>query len=105
MTNDQTKQAAQEFLAEKLTQEFEARENQLNRAAAVSLAQVVWKRVTTAVAGKCGEWNRVTGEESLICKETALGDLRIRCAGRPHQLIVHFDSSKLLVTFKSTARA
>jgi hypothetical protein len=34
-----------------------------------------------------------------------MGDLRIRCAGRPHQLSVHFDPGKLLITLKNTARA
>ncbi|MEQ1474044.1 MAG: hypothetical protein ABLQ96_09485, partial [Candidatus Acidiferrum sp.] len=41
---------------------------------------------------------------TLTCKETALGDLRIRCAGRPHQMLVHYESRKLLVTIKNTAR-
>jgi hypothetical protein len=31
--------------------------------------------------------------------------LRIRCAGRPHQLSIHFDPNKLLITLKNTARA
>ena len=32
-----------------------------------------------------------------------LGDLRILCAGRP-QLVVHFDSRKLLIILKNSAR-
>jgi hypothetical protein len=33
-----------------------------------------------------------------------LGDLRILCAGRPHQLIIHFNSRKLLIVLKNSAR-
>jgi hypothetical protein len=40
----------------------------------------------------------------LTCRETMLGDLRILCAGRPHQLVVHFDSRKLLIVLKNSAR-
>src|SRR5579859_5522510 len=105
MSTDRTKQAAQEFLATKLTEDFEAREKRLNQEAAVSLCRVVWNRVAAAVREKCKQWNQVTGEETLTCKETLLGDLRIRCAGRPHQLSVHFDPAKLLITLKNTARA
>jgi hypothetical protein len=105
MSNDRTKQSAQEFLATKLTEDFEAQEKRLNHEAAVRLCRVVWKRAATAVLEKCKEWNQVTGEETLTCKETLMGDLRIRCAGRPHQLSVHFDPSKLLITLKNTARA
>src|SRR5262249_38851095 len=54
---------------------------------------------------KCKQWNQVTGEETMVCKETLMGDLRIRCAGRPHQLSIHFDPSKLVITLKNTARA
>src|SRR5260221_8441105 len=105
MSTDRTKQAAQEFLATRLTEDFEAREKRLNQDAAVALCRVVWNRVAATVREKCKQWNQVTGEETLTCKETLLGDLRIRCAGRPHQLSVHFDSAKLLVTLKNTARA
>jgi hypothetical protein len=105
MSNDRTKQSAQEFLAARLTEDFEAQEKRLNQEAAVRLCRVVWKRIAAAVLQKCKEWNQVTGEETLTCKETLLGDLRIRCAGRPHQLSVHFDPGKLLVTLKNTARA
>jgi len=33
-----------------------------------------------------------------------VGDVRILCAGRPHQLVVHFDSRKLLIILKNSAR-
>src|SRR5258706_12921295 len=105
MSTDRTKDSAQEFFAEKLSRDFEAQEAKLNHEAAVRLCRVVWNRVATAVREKCKQWNQVTGEETLTCKETLLGDLRVRCAGRPHQLSVHFDSAKLLVTLKNTARA
>jgi hypothetical protein len=105
MSGDRTKDSAQEFLASKLTEDFEAQEARLNHEAAVRLCRVVWKRVATAVLEKCKQWNQVTGEETLVCKETLLGDLRIRCAGRPHQLSIHFDPGKLLITLKNTARA
>jgi len=52
----------------------------------------------------CQEWNSVTKEQTLSCKETALGDLRIRCAGRSHQLVFHFDSKHRLVRVENTAR-
>jgi hypothetical protein len=104
MTDERTKRSAEEFLAAKLSQEGQSRKDQLNRTAAISLAPAVWRRVASALAEQCKAWNAVTGEETLTCRETPLGDLRIRCAGRPHQLTVHYDSSKLLVFFKNTAR-
>jgi hypothetical protein len=33
-----------------------------------------------------------------------LGDLRVRCAGRPHQLFFRFDARKRLVQVENTAR-
>jgi hypothetical protein len=33
-----------------------------------------------------------------------MGDLRIRCAGKPHMITVHFDSRKLQVIVRNTAR-
>jgi len=105
MSTDRTKDSAQEFFAEKLSRDFEVQEAKLNQEAAVRLCRVVWKRVATAVQEKCKQWNQVTGEETMVCKETLMGDLRIRCAGRPHQLSIHFDPSKLVITLKNTARA
>lgn len=105
MSTDRTKDSAQEYFAGKLSQDFEAQEAKLNYEAAVRLCRVVWKRVATAVQEKCKQWNQVTGEETMVCKETLMGDLRVRCAGRPHQLSIHFDPSKLLITLKNTARA
>ena len=105
MSTDRTKDSAQEFFAEKLSRDVETQEAKLNHEAAVRLCRVVWNRVATAVREKCKQWNQVTGEETLTCKETLLGDLRVRCAGRPHQLSVHFDPGKLLITLKNTARA
>lgn len=52
----------------------------------------------------CQEWNSVTQEKTLTCKETVVGDLRIRCAGRPHQLIFHFDFKRRLIRVENTAR-
>jgi len=50
------------------------------------------------------EWNEVAGEQVLTCCETMLGDFRVLCAGRQHQLVVHFDSRKLLIILKNSAR-
>lgn len=105
MSTDRTKDSAQEYFAGKLNEDFEAQEAKLNYEAAVRLCRVVWKRVATAVQEKCKQWNQVTGEETMVCKETLLGDLRVRCAGRPHLLSIHFDPAKLLITLKNTARA
>ncbi len=105
MSTDRTKDSAQEFFAEKLSRDFEAQEAKLNHEAALRLCRVVWSRVAKAVQDKCKQWNQVTGEETMVCKETLMGDLRIRCAGRPHQLSIHFDPAKLLITLKNTARA
>jgi hypothetical protein len=99
-----TERAAQEYLAAKLSQEHQQAEDQLNQQAAAALALTVWKRVSNAVYAKCRDWNAITNEETLTCKETALGDLRIRCAGRNHYIIVHFDSSRRLMTIRNTAR-
>jgi hypothetical protein len=105
MSTDPTKQAAQEFLAGKLNKDLEAQEARLNHEAAVRLCRVVWKRFSDTIRAKCKEWNQITDEETLTCKETLLGDLRIRCAGRPYQLTAHFDPDKLLITLKNTARS
>jgi hypothetical protein len=105
MSTDPTRQAAQEFLAEKVNQDFEAQETRLNHEAAVRLCRVFWKRFSDTILAKCKEWNQVTGEDTLTCKETLMGDLRIRCAGRSHQLTVHFDPDKLIITLRNTARA
>ena len=52
----------------------------------------------------CEDCNSVTRDESLICKETVLGDLRIRCANRQHQLTFHFDSKRRCIRVENTAR-
>jgi len=105
MSTDKTNDSAQEFLAEKLTLELETQEAKLNREAAIRLCRTVWNRVAGSIADKCKQWNQVVGEEALTCKETLMGDLRIRCAGRPHQLSIHFDPAKLLITLINSARA
>lgn len=105
MSTDRAKDSAQEFFAEKLSRDFEAQEAKLNHEAAVRLCRVAWTRLATVIQDNCKQWNQVTGEETLTCKETLLGDLRIRCAGRPHQLSIHFNPAKLLITLKNTARA
>jgi hypothetical protein len=61
------------------------------------------KRSETVIA-KCTEWNAVTGEQTLTCRETALGDLRVRCAGKSQVMTVHYDSRIRLITLKNTAR-
>ena len=104
MRDESTKQAAQEYLAAKLTEEEQAYEAQRNGEMAVARSPLVWKRVKEAVFGQCNEWNAVTQEETLTCKETAIGDLRIWCAARSKQMTVHYDSRKLLITVKNAGR-
>ncbi|HET8965807.1 MAG TPA: hypothetical protein VFN20_06320 [Candidatus Acidoferrum sp.] len=104
MGDESAKRAAEEYLAAKLSAETQGEENKLNREAAERLATSVWKRMADTVVARCKEWNEVAGEQVLTCRETMLGDLRILCAGRPHQLVVHFDSRKLLIVLKNSAR-
>jgi hypothetical protein len=104
MIDQSTKRAAQEYLAGKLSADEERNEYQLNLQTAIRLAPAVWKRVADTVMAQCREWNAITNEQSLICKETAVGDLRILCAGRTHQLTVHFNPYKRQVILRNTAR-
>ena len=104
MRDESTKQAAQEYLAAKLTEEEQIYEAQQNRATAVARAPLVWKNVKDSIFEKCREWNAVTQEETLTCKETAIGDVRIWCAARSRQMTVHYDSKKLLITVKNAGR-
>ena len=102
--DDNTKQAAQEYLAGKLTEDERIYEAQQNRAIAVVRCLQVWKSFRDSVMEKCREWNTITQEETLSCKETPLGDLRIWCAARSKQMIVHYDSQKLLIVIKNAGR-
>jgi hypothetical protein len=104
MATDDTKRAAQEFIAVQLTEAMQIEENRLNSQAAVALAPKVWKRVAETFVAQCEAWNAITKTESLSCKETILGDLRIRCTGKPDIITVHYDSKKLEVIVKNTAR-
>ena len=99
-----TKQSAQEYLAAKLTEEEQIYETQQNQALAVVRSPWVWKSVKDAILEKCREWNAVTQEETLTCRETTLGDLRVWCAARSKQMTVHYDSRKLLITVKNAGR-
>jgi len=106
MSTDRTKDSAQEFFAEKLSRDFEAQEAKLNHEAAVRLCRVVWNRASPPPSAK----NASNGTRSLAKKHSPArkpcsANLRVRCAGRPHQLSVHFDPGKLLITLKNTARA
>jgi hypothetical protein len=104
MIDETTKQAAQEYLAAKLTEEEQLYEATQNQALAVARAPLVWKGVKDSIFAKCNEWNAVTQEQTLTCKETAIGDLRIWCAAQSKQMMVHYDSKKLLVTVKNAGR-
>lgn len=104
MGEEDAKRAAEEYLAARLSEEQKKSEEQLNREAAIALGLTVWKRLAETVSTQCRDWNRITGDQTLTCKETALGDLRIRCEGRPHQMLVHYDSRRGMVTIKNTAR-
>jgi hypothetical protein len=104
MSTEETKRAAQEFLAAKMSEEVQLEEETLNRQAAISMATKVWNRVADTFVKQCKAWNAVTNEESLTCKETVLGDLRIRCAGKSHMITVHYDSYKRQVILRNSAR-
>jgi hypothetical protein len=104
MGQEDAKRAAEEYLATRLSEETLRSEERLNREAAVALGPTVWRRLAETIFTQCREWNRVTGEETLSCKETALGDLRIWCAGRHCQMLVHYNSRRGLVSIKNTAR-
>ncbi len=104
MPDENIKRAAQEYLAERLTEDGLTYEEKLNRDAAIELAPQVWREVALTAVGICKEWNAETKEETLSCKETPMGDLRIRCAGRPHQMLVHYDSRRRLIHIENTAR-
>jgi hypothetical protein len=104
MGDESAKRAAQEYLATKLSVEGQIHEDQLNREAAEKLGPAVWKMVADTVLAQCQEWNGVANEQTFTCRETMLGDLRILCVGRSQQMVVHFDSRKLLVIIKNSAR-
>src|SRR5713101_4924141 len=86
--DETTRQAAQEYLAGKLTEEEQIYEATQNQALAMARAPLVWKSVKDSIFEKCREWNAVTQEETLTCKETVMGDLRIWCAARSKQMTV-----------------
>jgi hypothetical protein len=104
MRDESTKQAAQEFLAAKLTEEAQKLEDKLNQETAVARSLQVWKLFRDSIFSQCNEWNSVTQEQTLTCKETPLGDLRVWCAATSKHLTVHYDSRKLLVTLKNGGR-
>ena len=104
MRDESTKQAAQEYLAAKLTEEEQIYEEKHNMATAVARSPLVWKNFKDAIFVQCSEWNAVTQEQTLTCKETAIGDLRIWCAAKSKQMTVHYDSKKLSITVKNAGR-
>ena len=102
--DETTRQAAQEYLAAKLTEEEQKYEAEQNLALATARSLMVWKHVKDTMLQKCLEWNAITQEETLTCKETMLGDLRVWCAAQSKQMTVHYDSKKLLITIKNAGR-
>src|SRR5258708_36827796 len=98
--DETTRQAAQEYLAAKLTEEELIYEATQNQALAMARAPLVWKSVKDSIFQKCSEWNAVTQEETLTCKETVMGDVRIWCAVRSNHMTVHYDSRNVLITLK-----
>jgi hypothetical protein len=104
MRDESTKQAAQEFLAAKLAEEGQRHEEKLNKETAIARSLHVWKTFRDSVFAQCNEWNTVTQEETLTCKETPIGDLRIWCAATSKHVTVHYDSKQLTVTIKNAAR-
>jgi hypothetical protein len=105
MRDESTRQAAQEFLAAKLTEEAQKEEHRLNQETAVARSLQVWKSFREAIFSQCEEWNAVTQERTLTCKETPLGDLRIWCADTSKYMTAHYDSRKLLVTIRNAGRS
>jgi hypothetical protein len=104
MGDESAKRAAQEYLAAKLSAEGQSQEDKKNREIAERLGAAVWKTVADAVTAKCRDWNQIANEQTFTCRETMLGDLRILCTGRGQQMLVHFDSRKLLIVIKNSAR-
>lgn len=104
MRDESTKQAAQEYLATKLTEEQQRYEDEQNRATAIARSIIVWRRLRDSLIAQCREWNSIVGEETLSCKETPMGDLRVWCPALSKQMTVHFDSRKLLITIKNAGR-
>src|SRR5260370_14918846 len=104
MGDESAKQAAQEYLAAKLSEEEQIYEDTQNKALALARSPMVWKYIKDTIFEKCREWNAITQEETLTCKETAMGDLRIWCAARRQQMMVHYDSKRLLVTVRNGGR-
>jgi hypothetical protein len=104
MTDENTKQAAQEYLAAKLVEEEQSNEEKLNHSAAVACAPQLWKSLKEAVSAQCTEWNAVTQEQTLTCRETPIGDFRVWCAPKSKQMTLHYDVKNLLITVKNTAR-
>ena len=104
MRDESTKQAAQEYLATRLTEEQQRYEDEQNRATAIARSIVVWRRLRDSLLAQCREWNTIVGEEALTCTETPVGDLRVRCVSPARQMTVQFDSRRLLVTIKNAGR-
>jgi hypothetical protein len=102
--DETTRQAAQEYLAAKLTEEEQKYEAEQNLALATARSLMVWKHVKDTILTKCREWNAITQEETLTCKETMLGDLRVWCAAQSKQMTVQYESKKLLITIKNAGR-
>jgi hypothetical protein len=104
MRDENTEQAAQEYLATKLSEEEQRYEDELNSALAVKRSLQAWKNVKDLILQKCNDWNEITKEQTLTCKETLLGDLRIWYAAHSKQMTVRFDSRKLLITIVNAGR-
>src|SRR4029077_21089539 len=104
MRDESTKQAAQEYLAAKLLEEEQAYEAKRNLETAIARASLVWKSVKEAIFAQCNEWNAVTQESTLTCKETPIGDLRIWCSDKARHMTVHYNFEKILITVKNDGR-
>jgi hypothetical protein len=57
--DESSKQAAQEYLVTRPTEDGLTYQEKLNRDAAIALAPAVWKQVVQTVVTKCNEWNAV----------------------------------------------
>ena len=68
MDDESVKRSAQEYLAERLSEEGLTYEQTLNRDAAIALAPAVWQKTTQTIMAMCELWNAVTKEQTFSCK-------------------------------------
>jgi hypothetical protein len=65
MADEQVKRAAQEYLAERLSEEGLTYEQTLNRDAAIKHSLDVWKKAADTIHVMVNQWNAETKEKTL----------------------------------------